>query len=170
MRRKWRKCVSKSWLDVQELDIKAMQEGKATKQVETQKIYVNLYSECVNEESMSVSQRATQNQYFIYLRKGKEEIDMELLEEILNQNNLNKAYKKVVANKGVAGVDNDNSFGFRPNRSCEQAVIRALEYLNDRYEWIVDIDLEKFFDTVNQDKLITIIGKTITDGDIVSLK
>ena len=191
---------------------------------------------------MSVSQRVTQNQYFIYLRKGKEETDMELLEEILNQNNLNNAYKKVVANKGVAGVDgitveeefdylkenkdriinqirkrkykpqpvkrvqipkengkmrnlgiptvtdriiqqaifqvispifekqfNDNSFGFRPNRSCEQAVIRALEYLNDGYEWIVDIDLEKFFDTVNQDKLITIIGKTITDGDVVSL-
>ena len=191
---------------------------------------------------MSVSQRVTQNQYFIYLRKGKEETDMELLEEILNQNNLNKAYKKVVANKGVAGVDgitveeefdylkenkdriinqirkrkykpqpvkrvqipkengkmrnlgiptvtdriiqqaifqvispifekqfNDNSFGFRANRSCEQAVIRVLEYLNNGYEWIVDIDLEKFFDTVNQDKLITIIGKTITDGDVVSL-
>ncbi|MCF0222208.1 MAG: group II intron reverse transcriptase/maturase, partial [Fibrobacter sp.] len=64
---------------------------------------------------------------------------------------------------------NDNSFGFRPNRSCEQAVIRALEYLNDGYEWIVDIDLEKFFDTVNQDKLITIIGNTIKDGDVVSL-
>ena len=54
---------------------------------------------------MSVSQRVTQNQYFIYLRKGKEETDMELLEEILNQNNLNKAYKKVVANKGVSGID-----------------------------------------------------------------
>ena len=167
---------------------------------------------------------------------------MELLEEILNPNNLNKAYKKVVANKGVAGIDgitveeefdylkengdriknqirkrrykpqpvkrvqipkengkmrnlgiptvtdriiqqaifqvispifekqfNDNSFGFRPGKSCEQAVIKALEYLNDGYEWIVDIDLEKFFDTVNQDKLITIIGKTITDGDVVSL-
>lgn len=64
---------------------------------------------------------------------------------------------------------NDNSYGFRPNRSCEQAVIRALEYLNDGYEWIVDIDLEKFFDIVNQDKLITIIGKTIRDGDVVSL-
>ena len=64
---------------------------------------------------------------------------------------------------------NDNSFGFRPNRSCEQAVVRALEYLNNGYEWIVDIDLEKFFDTVNQDKLITIIGKTISDGDVVSL-
>ena len=167
---------------------------------------------------------------------------MELLEEILNPNNLNKAYKKVIANKGVAGVDgitieeefdylkengdriknqirkrrykpqpvkrvqipkengkmrnlgiptvtdriiqqaifqvispifeeqfNNNSFGFRPGKSCEQAVIKALEYLNDGYEWIVDIDLEKFFDTVNQDKLITIIGKTIKDGDVVSL-
>ena len=38
---------------------------------------------------MSVSQRVTQNQYFIYLRKGKEETDMELLEEILNQNKKN---------------------------------------------------------------------------------
>lgn len=44
-----------------------------------------------------------------------------------------------------------------------------MEYLNDGDEWIVDIDLEKFFDTVNQDKLITIIGKTITDGDVVLL-
>ena len=54
---------------------------------------------------MSVSQRVTQNQCFIYLRKGKEETNMELLEEILNQNNLNEAYKKVIANKGVTGVD-----------------------------------------------------------------
>ncbi len=58
---------------------------------------------------MSVSQRVTQNQYFIYLRKGKEKTDMEILEEILNQNNLNKAYKKVVTNKGVAGVDGTSS-------------------------------------------------------------
>ena len=179
----------------------------------------------------------------IYLStERKEETDMELLEQILAKENMNKAYKKVVSNKGVAGVDgitvdevdnyirerkdkilkqirnrwykpqpvkrvqipkengqkrnlgiptvmdriiqqaivqvispifeeqfNDNSFGFRPGRSCEQAVIRALEYLNDGYEWIVDIDLEKFFDTVNQDRLITIIGKTIKDGDVVSL-
>lgn len=167
---------------------------------------------------------------------------MELLERILAKENLNKAYKKVYQNKGVAGVDgitveeiaeyirknkeritnkirkrqykpqpvkrvqipkengqkrnlgiptvmdriiqqaivqeitpifeeqfHENSYGFRPGRSCEQAVIKVLEYLNDGYEWIVDIDLEKFFDTVNQDKLITIIGKTIKDGDVVSL-
>lgn len=63
----------------------------------------------------------------------------------------------------------DNSYGFRPKRSCEQAVIKALEYLNDGYEWIVDIDLEKFFDTVDQDRLINIIMRTIKDGDVVSL-
>ena len=167
---------------------------------------------------------------------------MELLEQILAKENLNKAYKKVYQNKGVAGVDgitveevadyikenkdriagkirkrqykpqpvkrvqipkengqkrnlgiptvmdriiqqaivqvltpifeeqfHENSFGFRPGRSCEQAVIKVLEYLNNGYDWIVDIDLEKFFDTVNQDRLITIIGKTIKDGDVVSL-
>ena len=167
---------------------------------------------------------------------------MELLEEILNPENLNKAYKRVYQNKGTSGVDgvtveeiadyikdnkevivnqirkrrykpqpvrrvqipkengkkrnlgiptvmdriiqqamvqvlspifekqfNDNSYGFRAGRSCEQAVIKALEYLNDGYDWIVDIDLEKFFDTVNQDRLITIIRKTIKDGEVVSL-
>ena len=167
---------------------------------------------------------------------------MELLEEILNPENLNKAYKRVYQNKGTSGVDgvtveeiadyikdnkevivnqirkrrykpqpvrrvqipkengkkrnlgiptvmdriiqqamvqvlspifekqfNDNSYGFRAGRSCEQAVIKALEYLNDGYDWIVDIDLEKFFDTVNQDRLITIIRKTINDGEVVSL-
>lgn len=167
---------------------------------------------------------------------------MELLEEILNPENLNKAYKRVYQNKGASGVDgvtveeisdyirdnkeriinqirkrrykpqpvrrvqipkengkkrnlgiptvmdriiqqamvqvlspifekqfSDNSFGFRPRRSCEQAIIRALEYLNDGYDWIVDIDLEKFFDTVNQDRLITIVRRTIKDGEVVSL-
>ena len=63
----------------------------------------------------------------------------------------------------------DSSYGFRPRRSCEMAVIRALEYMNDGYCWIVDLDLEKFFDTVNQDRLINIIRRTIKDGEVVSL-
>lgn len=63
----------------------------------------------------------------------------------------------------------NNSYGFRPNRSCEQAVIRALECFNDGYDWIVDIDLQSFFDEVNQDKLIGIIRRTIKDGNLVSL-
>ena len=61
------------------------------------------------------------------------------------------------------------SFGFRPNRSCEMAIIKLLEYFNDGYTWIVDIDLQSFFDTVCHDKLISIIMKTIHDGELVSL-
>ena len=61
------------------------------------------------------------------------------------------------------------SYGFRPKRSCEMAIIKLLEYFNDGYTWIVDIDLQKFFDTVCHDKLISIIMKTIHDGELVSL-
>lgn len=63
----------------------------------------------------------------------------------------------------------DSSYGFRPRRSCEQAVIKALEFFNDGYDWVVDIDLQTFFDNVNQDKLIGIIRRTIKDGRVVSL-
>ena len=191
---------------------------------------------------MDVFQRIFKINHLFVNEKGEGETNMELLEQILAKENLNQAYKKVVGNKGVAGVDgitvnevdeyikvnkekllnqirkrkykpqpvkrvqipkengkmrnlgiptvfdriiqqamvqilspifeeqfSDNSYGFRPQRSCEQAVIKALEYLNDGYEWIVDIDLEKFFDTVDQDRLINIIMRTIKDGDVVSL-
>lgn len=63
----------------------------------------------------------------------------------------------------------ETSYGFRPNRSCEMAIIKALEYFNDGYDWIVDIDLQAFFDNVNQDKLIGIIRRTIKNGRVVSL-
>lgn len=63
----------------------------------------------------------------------------------------------------------ETSYGFRPNRSCEMAIIKLLEYFNNGYTWIVDIDLQKFFDTVCHDKLISIIMKTIHDGELVSL-
>ena len=63
----------------------------------------------------------------------------------------------------------ETSYGFRPKRSCEMAIVKLLEYFNDGYTWIVDIDLQKFFDTVCHDKLISIIMKTIHDGELVSL-
>lgn len=66
-------------------------------------------------------------------------------------------------------IFHDNSYGFRPNRCCEQAIIRALEYMNDGFQWVVDIDLEKFFDRVNQDKLITLLMKHVKNGEIISL-
>lgn len=66
-------------------------------------------------------------------------------------------------------IFSDNSYGFRPKRSCEHAIIKVLEYFNDGYDWIVDIDLQSFFDEVNQDRLIGIIRRTVKDGDLVSL-
>lgn len=172
----------------------------------------------------------------------KERTSMELLERVLDDKNLFKAYKQVYKNKGTSGIDgitveelghymylhkeeikeqirnrkympspvrrvyipkengdkrglgiptvvdrliqqaivqvlspiyeqqfSETSYGFRPSRSCEMAIIKLLEYFNDGYTWIVDIDLQKFFDTVCHDKLISIIMKTIHDGELVSL-
>ena len=61
------------------------------------------------------------------------------------------------------------SYGFRPERSCEMAIRQLLIYLNEGYEWIVDIDLEKFFDNVPQDKLMSLVHDIINDGDTESL-
>ena len=63
----------------------------------------------------------------------------------------------------------ESSYGFRPNRCCEMAILKALEFMNDGYQWVVDIDLEKFFDNVNHDKLISLIMKDVKCGEIVSL-
>lgn len=63
----------------------------------------------------------------------------------------------------------DHSYGFRPSRCAQQAILTALDMMNGGNDWIVNIDLEKFFDTVNHDKLMTIIGRTIKDGDVISI-
>ena len=61
------------------------------------------------------------------------------------------------------------SYGFRPSRSCEMAINKVLEYMNDGYDYIVDIDLEKFFDNVPHDKLMSYVHQIINDGDTESL-
>ena len=55
-------------------------------------------------------------------------------------------------------IFSEYSYGFRPNRDCHKAMAKVLEYLNEGYDWIVDFDIEKFFDTVNQDKLIVSVN------------
>ena len=61
------------------------------------------------------------------------------------------------------------SYGFRPNRRCQNAIDRALELLNQGYEWIIDLDLEKFFDKVPQDKLIRLVDNMVNDSDVTAL-
>lgn len=61
------------------------------------------------------------------------------------------------------------SYGFRPKRNAHQALRKCQEYANEGYCYVVDMDLEKFFDTVNQSKLIEVLSRTIKDGRVVSL-
>jgi RNA-directed DNA polymerase len=167
----------------------------------------------------------------------------ELLEQILQSDNLNKAYKKVKSNKGAGGVDgmsvdelltflkdnqkklvqklkdgkykpnpvrrveipketkgkvrklgvptvvdrvfqqaitqvlspiyeeqfSANSYGFRPKRGAHDALKQCQRNVNDGYVYVVDMDLEKFFDTVCQSKLIEVLSRTIKDGRVISL-
>jgi RNA-directed DNA polymerase len=165
-----------------------------------------------------------------------------LLEQILNRENLNRAYKQVKRNKGAGGIDgmqvdellpylkghkeepiqsirdgkyrpkpvrrveipkengktrklgiptvvdrliqqaicqvlspifekqfSDNSFGFRPKRSAHDALRRCQANITEGYKYVVDMDLEKYFDTVNQSRLIQILSETIKDGRVISL-
>ena len=167
---------------------------------------------------------------------------MKLIEEIVSEDNLKEAIKRVKANKGVAGVDqmtvdqidsyfeehkeeiissimnkkykpqsvkrvyipkangklrplgipvvvdrviqqaiaqklipiyenifSDKSYGFRPNRDCHLAIDRVLTHLNNGYEWIIDLDIEKYFDTVNHDKLISILRENVNDSHTLHL-
>ena len=62
-----------------------------------------------------------------------------------------------------------NSFGFRPKRDCHGALRRAQSIITDGYKYVVDLDLERFFDTVSHSKLIEVLSRTIKDGRVVSL-
>ena len=63
----------------------------------------------------------------------------------------------------------ENSFGFRPNRGAHDALKQYQTNVNDGYVYVVDMDLEKFFDTVCQSKLIEVLSRTIKDGRVISL-
>ena len=166
---------------------------------------------------------------------------MDLIVVIISKENLNRAYKKVVSNKGTSGIDemtvkelgnyirehkdeiisslrnrtympkpvrrvyipksngkkrplgiptvldrtiqqaiaqpisdiyenifSDYSYGFR-NRSCQDAIKQALIYLNQGNEWVIDIDIEQFFDKVNHDKLIQILREQVNDSTTLNL-
>ncbi|HXH14357.1 MAG TPA: reverse transcriptase domain-containing protein [Alphaproteobacteria bacterium] len=63
----------------------------------------------------------------------------------------------------------EGSYGFRPGRSAHQAVAQAQRYLGEGYSWVVDLDLEKFFDRVNQDKLMSLVKGRVADRRVLKL-
>lgn len=74
-----------------------------------------------------------------------------------------------VPGKVYEPVFSDHSYGFRLNRSCHKAMERVLGYLNEGYEWVVDFDIEKYFDTVNHDKLVSILREQVNDSATLHL-
>ena len=74
-----------------------------------------------------------------------------------------------ILSRGYERYFSEYSHGFRPNRSCHTAMEQAMAYLNSGYEWVVDLDIEKYFDTVNHDKLISILRERINDAPTLHL-
>ena len=63
----------------------------------------------------------------------------------------------------------EHSYGFRPRRSAQQAVAQAEQYIAAGYRWVVDLDLEKFFDRVSHDKLMGKIAERVSDQRLLKL-
>ena len=63
----------------------------------------------------------------------------------------------------------DNSFGFRPGRGAHDALRKCREYVDEEYVYVVSMDLQAYFDTVNHSKLIEVLSRTIKDGRVISL-
>ena len=74
-----------------------------------------------------------------------------------------------ILSMGYERYFSDHSHGFRLGRSCQTAMEQVLEYLNAGYEWVIDLDIEKYFDTVNHDKLISILRERINDAPTLHL-
>lgn len=74
-----------------------------------------------------------------------------------------------VLSRGYERYFSEQSCGFRPGRDCHMAIRKALDYLNSGHEWVVDLDIEKYFDTVNHDKLVSILRERINDAPTLHL-
>lgn len=85
---------------------------------------------------------------------------------------LDRLIQQGIAQKLSELFDKDfsnSSFGFRPNRSAHQAVFQAREYINQGYRKVIELDLEKFFDNVNHDRLMRILARRIEDKRVLKL-
>lgn len=212
-------------------------------EIKDRQLHIEDYLQMVSAEQKEYAEvaahsRITENNHIITDFQTNE-----LMEQILQSDNLNKAYKKVKSNKGAGGVDgmsvdelltflknngkllvqkfkdgkykpnpvrrveipketkgetrklgvptvvdrvfqqaitqvltpiyeeqfSENSYGFRPKRSAHDALKQCQQNVNDGYVYVVDMDLEKFFDTVCQSKLIEVLSRTIKDGKVISL-
>lgn len=195
---------------------------------------------CLQRDSVEHKEYA--EAYSIENQKDKEKNGADLLEKVLNRDNLNRAYKRVKANKGASGIDgmtveealpwlkengskllerirngkykpspvrrveipkdnggkrqlgiptvidriiqqaiaqvlipiyepkfSDGSYGYRPNRSAKDAIIKVKEYADQGYKYAVCLDLSKYFDTLNHELLMNMLREDIKDKKLIDL-
>ena len=99
-------------------------------------------------------------------------LTQDLMERVVLPSNLNTAYKRVKANKGSAGIDaifSAGSHGFRPGRSAYTALKQAEGHVAAGHAIVVDMDLEKFFDRVNHDMLMSRLHRWIGDKRLLRI-
>ena len=197
---------------------------------------------CSQRDSAEHEGHAKASRSFNLIWKERDSASPELLEKILDRDNLNRAFKRVKANKGAAGVDgmtideafiylkenkkslleriykgkytpspvrrveipkpdggvrklgiptvidrtiqqaiaqqlmpiyeplfSDGSYGYRPGRNAKDAIIKVKEYAEKGYTYAVVLDLSKYFDTINHDKLLTILRRNIQDLSLIHI-
>lgn len=81
---------------------------------------------------------------------------------------IQQAIAQVLSNLYDPNFSN-HSYGFRPKRSAHDAIREAKGYIEEGYRWVVDMDLEKFFDKVNHDRLMSTLAKKISDKPLLKL-
>jgi hypothetical protein len=123
------------------------------------------------EESRSEAPRASGEGTESLAAKRRSEnpaIGERLMEEVCEQENCKQALARVKGNMQVLQdrwdrTFSQHSYGFRPGRSAHQAVEQAQPYVAEGYRFVVDLDLEKFFDGVNHDQLMAKIAERVSD-------
>lgn len=202
----------------------------------------NMNNGCSQRDSAEHEGYAKASRSFNRIWKERDSAQPKLLEAILNKDNFNRAYKRVKANKGAAGIDGmtveealpylkehqqelteriyrgkytpspvrrveipkpeggvrklgiptvvdrtiqqaiaqqlmpiyeplfiETSYGYRPNKSAKDAILKVKEYAEQGYTFAVTLDLSKYFDTLNHEKLITLLRKGVKDERVIQL-
>ena len=154
---------------------------------------------CPQRDSAEHEGYAEASRSFKRIWKERDSTQPKLLAAILHKDNFNRVYKKVKANKGEPGINGmtveeallylkehqqaitqqlvpiyeplfaDGSFGYRPNRSAKEAILKVKEYAEQGFTFAVVLDLSKYFGTLNHEILINFLRKNVKDERVVQM-
>ena len=129
-----------------------------------------------NKDSCSQRDSAERKGYvrahrsFNRIWKERDSAEPDILGKILDKGNLNRAYKRVKANKAIyEPLFSDGSYGYRPERSAKDAIQKIKEYADKGYTRAVVLDLSKYFDTIDHVKLLNLLRQNVKDERVIQM-